>query len=160
YVVVWHLVAQPSASYWAEPLCLVARPLTHLIAAIESTSGPLGSVLCIVAGAVQAGVFFAICAWIDPALARRGRLSAAGPATAGPDVRRFSSRRADQGRRAPGRGGDGNVARGTSVCGPAVMDSAGHIFTGVDVHHFTGGPCAEPVAIGQAVAAPHAQLPL
>src|SRR5690606_6130248 len=115
YVVVWHLVAQPSASYWAEPLCLVARPLTHLIAAIESTSGPLGSVLCIVAGAVQAGVFFAICAWIDRALARRGRLSAAGPDTAVPDLRRLSSRRADQGRRAPGRGGDDNVARGTSV---------------------------------------------
>lgn len=42
----------------------------------------------------------------------------------------------------------------------AAMDSAGTIFTGVNVYHFTGGPCAEPVAVGQAVAAPEARLPL
>ncbi|MBM6588702.1 ASCH domain-containing protein [Brevibacterium sp. RIT 803] len=35
----------------------------------------------------------------------------------------------------------------------AVMDTHGHIHTGVNVHHFTGGPCAELVAIGNAAAA-------
>ncbi|MEQ3550481.1 ASCH domain-containing protein [Pseudonocardia nematodicida] len=42
----------------------------------------------------------------------------------------------------------------------AAMDSAGNVFTGVNVFHFTGGPCAEPVAVGQAVAAAEAVLPL
>jgi cytidine deaminase len=42
----------------------------------------------------------------------------------------------------------------------AAYDSAGPIYTGVNVYHFSGGPCAEPVAIGQAVAAPEAELPL
>lgn len=42
----------------------------------------------------------------------------------------------------------------------AAMDSAGNVFTGVNVAHFTGGPCAEPVAIGRAVATPEAVLPL
>lgn len=42
----------------------------------------------------------------------------------------------------------------------AAIDSAGTIFTGVNVFHFTGGPCAEPVAIGQAAATPDARLPL
>lgn len=35
----------------------------------------------------------------------------------------------------------------------AVMDTYGRIHTGVNVHHFTGGPCAELVAIGTAAAA-------
>ena len=35
----------------------------------------------------------------------------------------------------------------------AAMDTYGHIHTGVNVHHFNGGPCAELVAIGNAVAA-------
>lgn len=35
----------------------------------------------------------------------------------------------------------------------AVMDTLGRIHTGVNVHHFTGGPCAELVAIGAAAAA-------
>lgn len=35
----------------------------------------------------------------------------------------------------------------------AVMDTHGRIHTGVNVHHFTGGPCAELVAIGTAAAA-------
>ena len=35
----------------------------------------------------------------------------------------------------------------------AAMDTAGRIHTGVNVHHFTGGPCAELVAIGAAAAA-------
>jgi cytidine deaminase len=35
----------------------------------------------------------------------------------------------------------------------AAMDTSGRIHTGVNVHHFTGGPCAELVAIGTAAAA-------
>lgn len=35
----------------------------------------------------------------------------------------------------------------------AVMDTLGRIHTGVNVYHFTGGPCAELVAIGAAAAA-------
>lgn len=35
----------------------------------------------------------------------------------------------------------------------AVMDTAGRIHTGVNVGHFTGGPCAELVALGVAAAA-------
>ncbi|PCC54850.1 cytidine deaminase [Brevibacterium aurantiacum] len=35
----------------------------------------------------------------------------------------------------------------------AAMDTHGHIHTGINVHHFNGGPCAELVAIGNAVAA-------
>ena len=35
----------------------------------------------------------------------------------------------------------------------AVMDTRGNIHSGVNVHHFTGGPCAELVAIGNAAAA-------
>jgi cytidine deaminase len=41
----------------------------------------------------------------------------------------------------------------------AAYDSAGNIFTGVNVYHFSGGPCAEPVAMGYAVAS-GAKLPL
>lgn len=35
----------------------------------------------------------------------------------------------------------------------AAMDTAGRIHTGVNVHHFTGGPCAELVVLGVAAAA-------
>lgn len=35
----------------------------------------------------------------------------------------------------------------------AALDTAGHIHTGVNVAHFTGGPCAELVALGAAAAA-------
>lgn len=35
----------------------------------------------------------------------------------------------------------------------AAMDTAGHIYTGVNVSHFTGGPCAELVVLGTAAAA-------
>jgi len=35
----------------------------------------------------------------------------------------------------------------------AALDAAGRIHTGVNVLHFTGGPCAELVALGAAVAA-------
>jgi len=42
----------------------------------------------------------------------------------------------------------------------AAYDSAGRIVAGVNVYHFSGGPCAEPVAIGAAVADPDVELPL
>jgi cytidine deaminase len=32
----------------------------------------------------------------------------------------------------------------------AAMDTAGRIYTGVNVYHFTGGPCAELVVLGEA----------
>lgn len=35
----------------------------------------------------------------------------------------------------------------------AVLSTTGEIFTGVNVHHFNGGPCAELVALGVAAAA-------
>ncbi|MDR1294143.1 MAG: ASCH domain-containing protein [Bifidobacteriaceae bacterium] len=35
----------------------------------------------------------------------------------------------------------------------AAMDTLGRIHTGVNVHHFTGGPCAELVALGVATSA-------
>lgn len=41
----------------------------------------------------------------------------------------------------------------------AALDSAGMIHTGLNVHHFTGGPCAELVVLGQA-AATSEHLPL
>jgi cytidine deaminase len=41
----------------------------------------------------------------------------------------------------------------------AAYDSNGQVFTGVNVYHFSGGPCAEPVAMGSAVAS-GARLPL
>lgn len=41
----------------------------------------------------------------------------------------------------------------------AAYDSIGRAYTGVNVYHFSGGPCAEPVAMGSAVAS-GAQLPL
>jgi cytidine deaminase len=42
----------------------------------------------------------------------------------------------------------------------AAYDAADRIYTGVNVYHFSGGPCAEPVAMGQAVASGDARLPL
>lgn len=41
----------------------------------------------------------------------------------------------------------------THTVAAAVMDTTGRVFTGVNVHHFTGGPCAELVAVGAAAAA-------
>ena len=75
YVLVWHVVTQPSGAwYWAEPLCLVAQPSARLVAAIEPVSGPVGSLLCVLASGVQAGVVFLLCAWIDRVMARRWSL--------------------------------------------------------------------------------------
>jgi cytidine deaminase len=42
----------------------------------------------------------------------------------------------------------------------AAMDAAGGIYTGVNVAHFTGGPCAELVVLGTAAAAGAAPLTL
>jgi cytidine deaminase len=42
--------------------------------------------------------------------------------------------------------GDHNV-------GSAVLTSTGRIFTGICLSHYTGGPCAEPVAFANAAAA-------
>lgn len=35
----------------------------------------------------------------------------------------------------------------------AALSSTGRVFTGVNVFHFTGGPCAETIALGNAAAA-------
>ena len=40
----------------------------------------------------------------------------------------------------------------THTVAAAVMDTRGRVLTGVNVHHFTGGPCAELVALGAAAA--------
>lgn len=40
----------------------------------------------------------------------------------------------------------------------AAYDARGEVFTGMNVSHFTGGPCAEPVVIGQAAASGAAPL--
>ncbi|MFE7405698.1 ASCH domain-containing protein [Isoptericola sp. NPDC057559] len=42
---------------------------------------------------------------------------------------------------------------GLHTVAAAVMDVDGRVHTGVNVHHFTGGPCAEMVALGVAAAA-------
>lgn len=42
---------------------------------------------------------------------------------------------------------------GVHTMGAAVRASDGRVFTGVNVYHFTGGPCAELVALGAARAA-------
>lgn len=39
---------------------------------------------------------------------------------------------------------------GVHTMGAAVRSADGRVFAGVNVHHFTGGPCAELVAIGAA----------
>lgn len=41
----------------------------------------------------------------------------------------------------------------TYTMGAAVRAADGRIFTGINVYHFTGGPCAELVALGAARAA-------
>jgi cytidine deaminase len=41
----------------------------------------------------------------------------------------------------------------THTVAAAAMDSHGRIHTAVNVHHFTGGPCAELVVLGVAAAA-------
>ncbi|MFI9822278.1 ASCH domain-containing protein [Streptomyces sp. NPDC052013] len=45
--------------------------------------------------------------------------------------------------------GDGEV----HTVGAAVRDARGRVFGGINVYHFTGGPCAELVALGHARAA-------
>lgn len=42
---------------------------------------------------------------------------------------------------------------GSHTVGAAAMDANGDIYTGANVFHFTGGPCAELVAVGAAAAA-------
>ncbi|MFE3996441.1 hypothetical protein ACFXPW_32865 [Streptomyces goshikiensis] len=42
--------------------------------------------------------------------------------------------------------GDGEV----NTVGAAVRDAQGRMFGGINLHHFTGGPCAELVALGHA----------
>ena len=43
-----------------------------------------------------------------------------------------------------------DVEGGVHTVGAAVRDAAGRIHVGVNVYHFTGGPCAELVALGTA----------
>lgn len=47
---------------------------------------------------------------------------------------------------------------GIHTMGAAVRAADGRTFTGVNIYHFTGGPCAELVAIGAARAAGATQL--
>jgi cytidine deaminase len=47
---------------------------------------------------------------------------------------------------------------GVHTMGAAVRDSRGHMYGGVNVYHFTGGPCAELVALGHARASGARQL--
>ncbi len=47
---------------------------------------------------------------------------------------------------------------GVHTMGAAVRASDGRIFTGVNLYHFTGGPCAELVALGAARAAGATEL--
>jgi|SRR5690606_23243571 hypothetical protein len=116
YVFVWYIVTRPDGWYWAEPLCLVARPLAGVVPLIEPTPGPMGALLCVLAGAVQAALLFGVCAWIDRALARRRpSVSLSDSSAEVPDLRRLGFGRADQAGTTPGRGGDDNVARGTSI---------------------------------------------
>ncbi|KAF2094770.1 hypothetical protein NA57DRAFT_60189 [Rhizodiscina lignyota] len=44
------------------------------------------------------------------------------------------------------------TAEGTHCVSAACLSQDSRIFTGINVSHFTGGPCAEPVAIGSAAA--------
>lgn len=50
---------------------------------------------------------------------------------------------------------DANVDRESEVhtVGAAIRDAEGNMHAGVNVYHFTGGPCAELVALGAARAA-------
>lgn len=54
----------------------------------------------------------------------------------------------DAAREAASRLGPGD----THTVASAAIDVSGRIHTGVNVHHFTGGPCAELVALGQTAA--------
>ncbi|MCB4208659.1 cytidine deaminase family protein [Arthrobacter sp. UM1] len=45
---------------------------------------------------------------------------------------------------------DSADADGIHTVGAAVMDAEGRVFPGVNLYHFTGGPCAELVALGSA----------
>jgi cytidine deaminase len=47
---------------------------------------------------------------------------------------------------------------GAHTVGAAVRDASGRVFVGVNVYHFTGGPCAELVALGAARAGGARQL--
>ena len=47
---------------------------------------------------------------------------------------------------------------GAHTVGAAVRDGQGRVFVGVNVYHFTGGPCAELVALGAARAGGGRQL--
>lgn len=47
---------------------------------------------------------------------------------------------------------------GVHTMGAAVRSADGRVFTGVNVFHFTGGPCAELVALGAARAAGATEL--
>jgi len=47
---------------------------------------------------------------------------------------------------------------GVHTMGAAVRSSDGRIFTGVNLYHFTGGPCAELVALGSARAGGATQI--
>lgn len=47
---------------------------------------------------------------------------------------------------------------GIHTMGAAVRASDGRLFTGVNLYHFTGGPCAELVALGAARAAGATEL--
>jgi cytidine deaminase len=47
---------------------------------------------------------------------------------------------------------------GAHTVGAAVRDAEGRVFLGVNVYHFTGGPCAELVALGAARAGGARQL--
>jgi cytidine deaminase len=44
----------------------------------------------------------------------------------------------------------GPDADGVHTMGAAVRDKSGQVFTGVNLYHFTGGPCAELVALATA----------
>ena len=45
---------------------------------------------------------------------------------------------------------NGDGAAGVHTVGAAVRDVRGWTYVGVNLHHFTGGPCAELVALGHA----------
>lgn len=47
----------------------------------------------------------------------------------------------------------GDGAHGVHTMGAAVRDTQGRLFGGINLYHFTGGPCAELVALGHARAA-------
>ncbi|MCX2731659.1 ASCH domain-containing protein [Saccharopolyspora sp. NFXS83] len=53
---------------------------------------------------------------------------------------------------------DGATLNENHQVSAAAYDATGAVFTGMNVSHFTGGPCAEPVVIGQAAASGAAPL--